>query len=103
MRLPRGLTQLLQNSVNRRLSSNSEVLVKVLGRASFTKTMHPDKDAILPDPAVPAPAHRGLDRHFDGRVADDGLLLVLWLGKQQFERGHRDHPRRDSAPPKFLL
>src|SRR6201991_2570579 len=97
----RGLTQpsaqAFLDCVNRGLGSNAEVLVKVLGRAAFAKAMHADENAVMADHGVPAPAHRGLDRDLDGGIADDGLLLLLGQRQQQFERGYRDHPRRDAA------
>ncbi len=79
------------------------MLEQVLGRGAGAETVHADKCAIGPDHGVPAPAYRGLDRHLDGRVADDRLLLVLRLRQQQFQRGHRNHPRRDAALGKLFL
>src|SRR5271169_5164064 len=91
-RLPSA--QAFQNCVNGGRGGNSEVLVKVLGRTAFAETMHADKNAIVSDHGIPAPADRGLDRDFHGGVADHGLLPVVRLRQQQFQRGHRDHPRR---------
>src|SRR5580693_6154577 len=95
--------QALQNCINRGLSGNSKVLEKVLGRRAGAEAMHADKCAILADHGVPAPAYRGLDRDLDRGLADDRLLLVRRLRQQQFERGHRHHPRRNAALRQLLL
>src|ERR1700716_2547615 len=87
--------QALQGGVDRSLGGNSEVLVKVLGGGAGAETVHAYEFAILADHGVPAPAHRGFDRDLDRCVADNRLLAFRWLRQQQFERGHRHHPRRD--------
>src|SRR6266436_3692362 len=97
------LAQALQGGVNRSLGGNSEVLVKILGRRTGAETVHAHEFAILADHGVPTPAHRGLDRDLHRRVADDRLLTRRRLRQQQFERGHRHHPRRDAAFGQLLL
>src|SRR4051794_7826397 len=77
--------QPLQRSVNRGLGGNAKMLEQVLGRRAGAKTVHADEFAILSDHLVPAPAHRGLDRDLDLRIADDGALLGLILRQQQFQ------------------
>src|SRR5439155_16161078 len=96
-------TQALQGSVNRGLSGNSEVLEKVLRRGTGPETVHAHEFTVGSDHGVPAPAHRGFDRDLDRGVADDGLAAVGGLRQQQFQRGHRDHPRRDAALGELLL
>src|SRR3954471_11403486 len=97
------LPQAFQGSVNGGLGGNSEVLEKVLGGGAATKTVHAHEFTIMADHGIPAPAYRGLDGDLDRGVADDGLLPVCGLRQQQFERGHRDHPRRDATLSELLL
>src|SRR6478609_6941464 len=95
--------QALQSSVNGGLGGNSEMLKKVLGGGAGTKTVHAHKFTIRADHGIPTPAHRGLDRDLDRGVADDGLPPLRRLRQQQFERGHRDRPRRDAAFSELFL
>src|SRR6185437_4635667 len=86
------LAQALQRCVYRSLGGNAEVLEKVLGRRACPETVHTDELAIVADHGIPAPAHGGLDRDLDRRLADQGLQFVFRLRQHQFERRHRDHP-----------
>src|ERR1700704_2515939 len=97
------LAQAAQNSVNRSLGGNSEVLVKVLGGRACSKGVHADKFAILADHGIPAPAHGGLDRDLDRGIADDRLLALGRLRQPEFQRGPRDHARRNAALGELLL
>src|SRR3954453_7602910 len=95
--------QAFQGSVNGGLGGNSKVLEKVLGGGAGTETGHAYEFTILTDHGIPAPAHCGLDRDLDRRIADNGVPPVRRLRQQQFERGHRDPPRRDAAFRQLLL
>src|SRR3954454_9712242 len=95
--------QAFQGSVNGGLGGNFKELEKVLGGGAATKTVHAHEFTIMADHGIPAPAYRGLDGDLDRGVADDGLAPVRRLRQQQFERAHRNHPRRIAALGQLLL
>src|SRR6516165_3655138 len=99
----RPSAQALQNCVNGCLGSNAEVLEKVLARRAGAEPVHADKDAVLADHGIPAPAHGGLDCDLDRGLADDRALPFHRLRQKQLQRRHGYDSRRDAAFGKLLL
>ena len=80
-----GESALRQAGFDGLLDSNcrdAEMFIKFRERRAGAERIHAHENAVRPDDGVPALPDAGLDRHLDGRIADDRAALCVVLCKE---------------------